>query len=164
MSMKTLSPFLLIASLTLSGCMSTTPAAQDTSAVRARIDEGVAAWTAAVNRGDMAAVADLYTEDAMLMPPNGAALRGRDAVRTFFVEALSSLSPRDVKLSSDEVEVCGDSAYEVGRYQMTVQPSGGAAMNDRGKYLVVWRRQSDGSWKIARDIFNSDLAAAGAAH
>lgn len=164
MNIKPGSPLLLIALLIFSGCMSTTPGVQDDSASRRRIEEGVAAWTAAVNRGDMSAVADLYTDDAVLMPANGAAVRGREAVRTFFVQALGSMSPRDVKLWSDEIEVCGETAYEVGRYQMTLQPPGAAAMNDRGKYIVIWKRQSDGSWKIARDIFNSDLAPAGATH
>jgi ketosteroid isomerase-like protein len=50
-----------------------------------------------------------------------------------------------------------DPAFERGRYDITIAPrAGGEAMDDIGKYITVYQRQADGSWKIARDIWNSD--------
>ena len=60
-------------------------------------------------------------------------------------------------LSTVEVTELGDTAYEVGDYTMKMQPPGADAMSDRGKYLVVWKRQADGAWKLAVDIWNTNL-------
>ena len=46
---------------------------------------------------------------------------------------------------------------ERGRYEITLAPKAGdAPMDDTGKYITIYQRQSNGSWKIARDIWNSD--------
>jgi ketosteroid isomerase-like protein len=65
-------------------------------------------------------------------------------------------------LSTVEVTELGDTAYEVGSYTMKLQPAGAAVVNDNGKYVVIWNRQGDGSWKLAVDIWNSDLPMPGA--
>lgn len=140
--------------LMMTSCV-TTPA-HDHGSVRAAIERQAAAWGDAVNRGDSAAVAALYTDDAVLMAPNAEPIRGRDAIRGF-ADTLRGLSPRDVRLTVEEVEVCGDTAFEVGSYTMSLQPPSQARMTDRGKYLVVWKRQPDGSWRIHRDIFNTNV-------
>ena len=60
-------------------------------------------------------------------------------------------------LSVDEVQATGDWAFERGRYEITLAPKAGdAPMDDTGKYITIYQRQSNGSWKIARDIWNSD--------
>ena len=134
-----------------------TQPAHDVTSARTAIERQAAAWAEAVNRGDVDALADLYTTDAILMAPNAEPLRGREGVRSF-MNVVRGLSPRDVRLTVEEVDVCGDTAYEVGSYTMNLQPPGQARMTDRGKYLVVWKRQADGSWRIHRDIFNTNLA------
>ena len=64
---------------------------------------------------------------------------------------------KDAKFTTDDVDVAGDLVVETGRYEMTFQPKGAKEMKDKGKYVVVWKRQSDGSLKIYRDVGNSDL-------
>ena len=56
-----------------------------------------------------------------------------------------------------EIQGQGDMAYDRGTYSMAVTPAGAAPIEDHGKYLTIWRKQADGSWKVARAIFNSDL-------
>lgn len=141
----------------VAGCATMPP--QDDATVRAAIERQAAAWADAVNRGDASAVVNLYTSDALLMAPNAEAMRGHEGIRNF-VNAFGAVSPRDVRLNVEEVDVCGDTAYEVGSYNMSIQPPGQSRINDRGKYLVVWKRQADGSWRIHRDIFNTNLAMA----
>ena len=58
----------------------------------------------------------------------------------------------------EEIDGYGDIAYVTGRYAMTLQPEGAPGpIDDRGKYIEIRRKQADGSWLLARDIFNSDL-------
>ncbi|MEA3247355.1 MAG: DUF4440 domain-containing protein, partial [Gemmatimonadota bacterium] len=63
--------------------------------------------------------------------------------------------------TTTDVTVAGDYAIETGTFEWTLTPKkGGKAMTDKGKYLTTWHKQADGSWKITRDINNSDLPAA----
>jgi ketosteroid isomerase-like protein len=94
-----------------------------------------------------------YEEGASFMAPNQPALVGRAAIAGM-LGALFGMGLREIKLEISGVEVSGDMAAEVGRYTMTVGEG-----QDRGKYVVVHRRQPDGSWKAFADIFNSDLPA-----
>jgi ketosteroid isomerase-like protein len=57
----------------------------------------------------------------------------------------------------DEAVAVGDLGYVRGTFHATVQPrAGGPAMTDANKFILIWRRQPDGSWKIARDIWSSN--------
>lgn len=96
-----------------------------------------------------------YAEDATVLPPNHPAIQGRAAI----VEFLSSSPPMsDFKLTKVDLKGEGNLAYLYGTYHMTVAlPAGSTA--DNGKYVEVWKRQADGSWKVAYDVFNSDLPA-----
>ena len=131
-------------------------------AVRSRIEETNARFMAAVNRGDAAEAAALYTEDAVVLAPNTATVRGRDGIKALFDGMFQQMGPPALTLSTSDVTELGDTAYEVGTYTMKAQPPGGAALNDTGKYVVIWKRQRDDSWKLAVDIWNSDLPAPGA--
>jgi ketosteroid isomerase-like protein len=56
-----------------------------------------------------------------------------------------------------EIMVVGDTAYEVGTYQMDLTPQGSPALSDVGKYLMVWKRASDGTWRVLRDMYNTNV-------
>ena len=101
-------------------------------------------------KGDLA----LYTEDAILMPPNQAAVQGQAPLEAW-LEADPPIS--NLQEESLEIEGQGNLAYDRGTYSMTVTHVGKAPIEDHGKYLTVWRKQAGGSWKISRAIFNSDL-------
>ena len=101
-------------------------------------------------KGDLA----LYSEDAILLPPNQAAVQGKAAIQAWD-EAFPPFS--NFQEQSLEIEGQGDLAYDRGTYSMTVTPAGAAPIEDHGKYLTIWRKQADGSWKISRVMFNSDL-------
>jgi ketosteroid isomerase-like protein len=95
-----------------------------------------------------------YAEDAIVMAPNEKALRGHAAIEPWF-KALPPLS--DVAFATEEISGSPDIAYLRGRYTFTVTPTGVAAMVDSGKFLEIWKRRPDGSWRNAIDAFNSDL-------
>jgi uncharacterized protein (TIGR02246 family) len=106
------------------------------------------------NAKDFKGAAALYAEDAIVLPPNQAAVQGRAAIQAF-LEASPPTSNFQVQIL--EIEGGADLAYERGTYSETVTPTGAAPIEDRGKYLTTWRKQADGSWKMLRDIWNSDL-------
>ena len=108
----------------------------------------------AFNAKDPAKVGALYTEDAVLMPPNTALVKGRAAIEAWFKggfdEGFSNL-----RLTPFRSDVSGDLAYVAGTYTISGKTPGGS-FDDRGKYVEIWKR-SGGQWRIATDIFNSDL-------
>jgi uncharacterized protein (TIGR02246 family) len=122
---------------------------------RAAITQANARFQEAIGRGDAEAIAALYTESAQVLPPNGAPVQGPADIRAFWAGAIQS-GIKGGRLETLDVETGGDIAVETGRYQLILQPPGGAQMTDEGKYLVVWRRQADGSWKLHRDMFSSN--------
>lgn len=105
----------------------------------------------AFGRGDAAGLANLYTVGGQLLPPNSEVVAGRDAIRAFWKGAITS-GLKDATLDTVEVEATGETAVEVGRY--TLRGKGGQVA-DAGKYVVVWKTES-GSWKLHRDIWNTN--------
>jgi uncharacterized protein (TIGR02246 family) len=123
------------------------PVPADTSVITSRSD----AWEAALNAADTDAIVDFYTSDARLLPPNGEMSSGKDAVRAVFGGMIEAGIGGD--LTSIDAVVVGDIGYNVGTYTLT----SGDALVDRGKFIETWSRGSDGQWRIANDIWNSDL-------
>jgi uncharacterized protein (TIGR02246 family) len=148
--------FVLLA-LTFTFLSCATPSEEmDVATVRKAIEETNTQFVQAFQQGDAAAVAALYTEEAVLLPPNSGIIRGRTAVEETF-KSLIEMGVKDLSLTTVDVGGSGDMAYEIGRYALTVQPEGQAAMADSGKYVVVWKKQVDGSWKLHVDIWNTSL-------
>ncbi len=115
------------------------------------------AHVAALNAGDAEGWAGCFTEDAVQMPPHFGANAGKAAIEGWSKGFLGMFACR-FSLSVDEVQATDDWAFERGRYDITLTPkAGGESMDDNGKYITLYQRQSDGSWKIARDIWNSSV-------
>jgi len=115
------------------------------------------AYEKAVANQDVSIVVGCYTPDAVLMPPNEPVARGSvqmEAVFQRYVEAGAS----SLTLETVDLEEQGDVVIEVGRYELGIQTPDGS-MTDVGKYLQVFKRQADGTLRIAYDAFNSDIAA-----
>lgn len=116
-------------------------------------------FAAAFNRGDMATVASFYAEDAKVMPPGSEVVQGRQAIEQFWRGAQEQMGVKEVTKNVQEVEASGDLAYEVGTATLKIEPPGGQAITALFKYLVVWKRQADGAWQLAVDIWNSNTPA-----
>jgi uncharacterized protein (TIGR02246 family) len=128
----------------------------DVAAVRQAIEQANAKQADALNRGDSTGLVANYADDAVLMFPGEPAWRGRNEIGANGVKLIRSAKFSDVKLNTVSVDVAGDYAIETGSFEWTVTPKGGKPMPDNGKYLTVWKKQADGSWKVYRDINNSD--------
>jgi uncharacterized protein (TIGR02246 family) len=109
------------------------------------------------NTKDAAKVAALYTDDAVVSPPNEPAVRGRSSIEAWFKKQFAQ-GLSDLVLTPAESTISGMQAYEAGSYTLSVKPASGPPINDKGKYVVVLK-QVGGKWLLAHDIFNSDLPA-----
>ena len=130
----------------------THPAIAQTGTVKAAIDASNKKFSEALAAGNAAGVAALHTEDAVLMPPNTEAVKGRPAIEKLFM-AFVAAGIKGVTLTSQEVEAHGDTATELGAY--SIKDATGKEI-DRGKYIVLWKRVK-GEWKLHRDIWNSNM-------
>jgi uncharacterized protein (TIGR02246 family) len=116
-------------------------------------------FLAAANAGDVDAVVAVYASDAVLLPPNLPPQRGRTAIRSFWGGWLKAYTLK-FEVGSDTVEGRGDLAYNVGHYRYTAVPKDKAnpGMADEGKFVEILKKQQDGSWKYAVDMYSSNLA------
>jgi len=120
---------------------------------KAAIDEAAMAWESAFNAGDGKGVAELYTEDAALFPPDAERVDGRAAIAEFWQGAIDS-GLADADLETVEVVESGDLAYEVGNVTLSTPTTEGERAPVSGKYIVVWQHEGDGAWRLHRDIWN----------
>ncbi len=127
---------------------------EDIAQVRAAIEAGNIKFGEAVRKGDAAAIAALYSEDATILPPDSAMIKGRQAIQASWNGSLQ-MGIKDAVLTTVEVSGAGDYAYEIGKVLLTIQPAGQAALQQTAKYVVVWKKAASGSWQLHVDIWNS---------
>lgn len=107
---------------------------------------------------DWAAYVQYYADDATVLAPNMPPVKGRAAIQA----VLASYPPvTEAKFEPVDVDGLGDLAYVRGNYEMTMNPPGAAPITDKGKYLEVYKRQADGSFKVVYDSWSSDLPVPG---
>ena len=128
-----------------------TPAAY-ADGVKAAIEAANAQFSAAAAKGDGATLAALYSPDGQVMPAGSDPIRGTEAIQKFWQGALDS-GVAAVGLKTIEVFGHDPTATEVGEYEL--RDKAGNVL-DHGKYIVVWRH-SDGSWKLLRDMFSTNV-------
>jgi uncharacterized protein (TIGR02246 family) len=122
------------------------------AAIAAVADQYVKATLA----GDAKALAALYTEDAVEMPPNEPAVKGRAAIQQMYEKSFKGAKIGSFAITHIESHSTGDMGFDSGTYRQSVTPAGGTEIKDTGKYVVILKRVS-GSWKVAYAIYNSDL-------
>jgi ketosteroid isomerase-like protein len=154
-SSRTVPVVITVVAAALTACGTTAPAVL-TEADRDAIGDVTEAAVQMANEAtEWTAYTDLYyAEDAIILPPNAEAIRGREQIASFF----GTFPPiSDMRFEQIDVGGARDVAYVYGTYSMVMTPEGGEPEQDSGKYIEVWKRQADGSWKVTLDIFNSDL-------
>lgn len=128
----------------------------DMSRAEAAVRRVTHEWVLACNTKHLDDLLDLYVADALVLRSNYPAVRGAAAVREFFFGALDA-GLGEVEVEPLRVEIIGDFAYEAGRCKALVPGATGKRREERGKYLWVFARQSNGEWKLAADCWSSDL-------
>jgi uncharacterized protein (TIGR02246 family) len=125
----------------------------DEAAIRAASE----AWSRAYGAKDLDKASAVYTDDAVVMSPKAPAVHGKDAIRQGLVQ-MFAMPGRGLRFQTTSVEVArsGDIAYETGTYDFLTTDKKGQTKDEKGKYLVAWKKQSDGSWRAAVDMDNPD--------
>src|SRR4029077_12414283 len=113
-------------------------------------------WVLACNTKHLDDLLELYVADGLVLRSNYPPVRGAAAIREFFFGALDA-GLGEVEVDPIRVEVAGDMAFEAGRCKALVPGATGKRREERGKYLWVYARQSNGEWKLASDCWSSDL-------
>jgi ketosteroid isomerase-like protein len=115
-------------------------------------------WMSAFSAKNLDKSVAFVAPAASVLPPNAPIAIGPEAIRKSFA---GFFALRDLQITwtptTAEASHSGDLGYTQGTYQMSFTAAEGRKVSDRGKYVTVWKRQPDKSWKVVADIFNSDL-------
>ena len=119
-----------------------------------------AQWSKAAEAKDLDKTVSYYADDAIVMPPNASAATTKEAIRSAWKEMLTTPGAA-ISWKATKVEVAqgGDLAYVSGTYEETMTDASGQSVKDHGKYVEIFKKQADGTWKVVADIWNSDLPA-----
>ncbi len=148
-----------VVALAASGCAPQVDVEAEEAAIRAAEDEALEIAQAK----DAERWASVYADDARVFPPNAPLVTGKEAIRTLFAELFASPGFEiDWEVTRIEVSRAGDLGYVVGTHKVTVNDAEGNPVTDRGKWIAIWKKQADGTWKGIEDIWNSDGPAAAA--
>jgi ketosteroid isomerase-like protein len=144
--------------LFLSLCVAVAPmtlafaAGADEKAVRDADD----AWSKVAGAKDLEKTVSYYADDAIVLPPNQPMVTTKEGIRNLWKGFLDSLQTISWNTTRVEVSKSGDMATTTGTYEMTMKDGS----KDMGKYCETWEKKS-GTWKVATDMFSSDLPAPG---
>ena len=105
--------------------------------------------------GDAGLYVSHCTENVRLLPAGHPMITGKQAVRDFWQAAMNE-GARNLHLDIAYLETIGDTAIEIGTFALLWDSEGGQGKREIGKYVVIWKYQTDQSWKLAVDIFNLD--------
>ncbi len=119
-----------------------------------------AQWAKAAAAKDVEQTIGYYSDDAIVFPANATSAATKEEIRNRWKDMFASpgfvitWQPTRVQVGKS-----AEMAWVSGTYELTMNDASGKPINDRGKYLEVWEKQTDGNWKCAADMWNSDLAA-----
>ena len=129
----------------------------DVEADIAAIEEIWDNYVLAQNTGDLELYMSLMADDVIKMPPDKPAFSGKELLREKKEKGYAN-NTYEMAIYNEEVQVDGDLAFSRGTYTVSKTPkAGGDTAYVDGKYLTILKRQADGSWKIARDCYNSNV-------
>lgn len=140
------------------GCGEPPPPPDTRAADEAAIMKADAAWSEAAGSKNLDASLAFLADDIKMFPPNEAIVEGKDAVRKTW-EAMYAMPGFALRWAPTKAVAArsGDLGYVYGTYEFSFNDAQGNPVTDNGKYLEVWAKQADGSWKVTADIFNSSV-------
>ena len=107
--------------------------------------------------GDTKAIAEAYTEDGVMLPPDATVVKGREAIEKLWKGWIDA-GLKNLKLKSTSVEGSSDLAYEIGDFSLDVPSADGSMSAATGNYVVVWKKGADGAWRLKVDTWNDTPA------
>lgn len=148
-------------SLGLAACSSAPPRGFD-QADRTAIDTFIQDFVTSYNAKDSQKVAQAFTDNGAVMPPNASTVRGTVNVQIYYDKRFTQ-GATDLKLETTDVIGDGGLAVASGNYWLNMAPAGAEARRDRGKFIFVMR-EGNNRWGLERLMFSSDFAPEGGAN
>ena len=134
-----------------------TQSSVDVEAEQASLRAAADAYHEAAQTGDIDSLVDLYTNDGLMLPPNAAAEEGLEDIRNF-ATAFTQTPGFGIRFDDVRVEVAasGDMGYTLANAVVSIDGWDGEPVQDQVRDFHLWKKQ-DGEWKVAIDIWNSQL-------
>lgn len=120
---------------------------------RAAVDAKNEEFVAAYDAGDAAKLASLFTDDALILPPDASEIRGQEAIQALW-QSWFDAGITNVAIQTRSVEGAGNLAYEVGDFTAAVPDGSGGTIQVTGNFVVVWKKDASGEWKYHIDTWN----------
>ncbi len=124
----------------------------DVAAIHALMDR----WAEGLNNEDTDAMLALFTPGTVFMPPDEPAITGTEAVRSRFDAQFAEEGTVEYSIQTDEVKVAGDWAAGRGTYTFSSASEEGEPVTNSGKWIILYERGADGSWRSASLVYNFD--------
>jgi ketosteroid isomerase-like protein len=115
-----------------------------------------AAWLKVYSAKDLNKSVAFFDDQGSMLSPNDPIATGKAAISKLIASDFS-LGNLTWQVDKAGVSKSGDLGYTSGRYIFSFKYPSGKPVTDNGKYLTVWKKQADGSWKVLFDMFNTDL-------
>jgi ketosteroid isomerase-like protein len=142
-----------LAMVAVSGCAKKV----DLEAARAALRQADTDWAATLTAKDLEGFLGYFAPDAVVLAPHLPQMNGSGAIREWATTSFNFPGFAVTwSVTSAEVAEAGDIGYTLGNFTFEVD-FGGSPLKDSGKYATIWKKQPDGSWKVAVDAFNSEL-------
>jgi uncharacterized protein (TIGR02246 family) len=124
-----------------------------------KVEEWNKQFSAALIAGDKAKMLSFYANDAYSLPSYSPMLIGKKAIENSMnMDENSDMKITSFKFNTKDLWISGDQMCEVGTYDLSMSVGNPAkTTSDHGKYLTIYQKQKDGSWKIRADMWNTDL-------
>lgn len=147
----------LLPAAVLAGCTQSSKPAVNVAEVESIIRATDAQWLATVKTRDAEKSAAFWSDDATILPPDAPPIVGKQAIRAYVAGAFAS-PDFSINWNTDKVVVAasGELAYSTGSDVFTFRTPENKLVSVHTNGIVVWKKQSDGSWKAAIDIWNAD--------
>ena len=152
--MKNLKSLIIIFTLILISCQSSS--SFDKNETLKQIEAQNSKWMKYYNAQDAESVAELFSENSIVMPPNFRSYKGKKEVLKSINEEFRA-GVTDLALKTTDISGSGDLVVEFGEYSLNIKDGDELKGSDQGKYIVIWEKAIDGSFKVKADIWNSNL-------
>ena len=153
--MRTIATSQALILILLSSCRPAAPSSGEATVVRRDLGRFHAQFDSLYRRGDALAIARLLTDSVSVSPIETPDLRGRESIQDLLAAFFSNYTVSQYTMQLDELEVFGDAVYGRGTFRWQAAPRGQDGKVTRGRFAAVYRRGSDGHWRLHRLIENA---------
>jgi uncharacterized protein (TIGR02246 family) len=149
--MKTALPFVL--AIALASCSGSAGSAREASVTMLELGQMNRDFVAALNAGDAAKAAALYAEDAVVIPPGEAMVRGRANIEAYWKSAIEA-GAGNATVETIDAQSSGSLGYEIGSFTLTSKGPDGKPVKESGRYIELLKKGPDGRWYSTAGIWN----------